>query len=477
MKRLADIFAVDTIRASLPLLLVAVVVLGAGFAYLPLPMLALFILLPLAVALYRSPLLGILLVTFALPFERIGSLEMQAGTIKPSQVLAALTVVCWVARVVWRRQKHFRPNPLTVPLLVFIAICVVSLTQALHVRYSAEVVVLTTFTLLAGWMVPQIITTRTMLKGVVMILLASAAFVSTFGLFQFFGDLAGLPTSVTGLRELYTKEVFGFPRIQSTTHEPLYFGNYLLIPIGLLFAYLLERRARIPLWIAWGLLSLCGVNLVLTVSRGAYLAAVGEIALILFVLWRLVLKPRIFIPLILGVAIVGWIAARSLSSGDTLQRNTDTFLSHVQNVFYGASYNERVTTIEQARTAFWQSPIIGIGAGGFGPYAAHSPLVKPKDGWPIVNNESIELLAETGILGFLSIVATLIILAFRSGKAFLRARDPFFAATLVGLSAALFGVVIQYQTFSTLYFMHVWFLIGLLIAVQNLILVGEKPLW
>lgn len=475
MKKLADFVIVHRMHARLPLFLAAAVVLGAGFAFFPLLTLALCVLLPLAVAVYRFPLLGILLVAFSLPFERIGAFESSAGTIKPSQILAALTIICWLAGVVGKRQRIFRPNPLTLPLLVFIAICVASLTQSRNVQYSAEVVALTAFTLFAGWIVPHIVTTRRALRAVVIVLLAAAAIVAAFGLFQFFGDLAGLPTSVTGLRELYTKEVFGFPRIQSTALEPLYFGNYLLIPIGLLFAYLLERRARIPLWALWLLLGLCSVNLVLTVSRGAYLAAAAEVVLILLVMWRLVFTPRILIPLVLGVAAVAWVAARSLSTGDALQLNTDTFLSHVQNVFYGASYNERVATIEQARTAFWQSPIIGIGAGGFGPYAASSPLVKPKDGWKIVNNESMELLAETGMFGFLSIITALVLLAFRSVKAFLRVRDPLFAATLVGLSAALLGVVVQYQTFSTLYIMHVWFLVGLLIAVQNLILAGERP--
>lgn len=475
MKELVDFVTTKKIRVVLPLFLMAAAALGAGFAYLPLPMFALCVLVALSVAVYRFPLLGILLVVFALPFERIGAIESSAGTIKPSQILAALTIVCWLAGVAWKRQKHFRPNPITVPLLVFLAVCIASLTQSQNVQYSAQVIALTAFTLLAGWIVPHIVTTRKALRMVVIVLLAAAAIVGAFGLFQFFGDLAGLPTSLTGLRELYTKEVFGFPRIQSTALEPLYFGNYLLIPIGLLFAYLLERRARIPLWALWPLLGLCSVNLVLTVSRGAYLAAAVEVALVLLVMWCLVLTPRILIPLVLGVAAVAWVAARSLSAGDALQLNTDTFLSHVQNVFYGASYDERVATIEQARTAFWQSPIIGIGAGGFGPYAASSPLVKPRDGWKIVNNESMELLAETGILGLLSIVTALVLLALRSVKAFLRVReDPFFAATLIGLTAALFGIVIQYQTFSTLYIMHVWFLVGLLVAVQNLILVGER---
>jgi len=35
--------------------------------------------------------------------------------------------------------------------------------------------------------------------------------------------------------------------------------------------------------------------------------------------------------------------------------------------------------------------------------------------------------------------------------------------------AAFVGILVQYQTFSILYIMHIWFVIGMLISVQNLI--------
>jgi O-Antigen ligase len=55
-----------------------------------------------------------------------------------------------------------------------------------------------------------------------------------FGLYQFFGDLAGIPPVFTLLREHYTKLVFGVPRVQGTAVEPLYFAGMLLIAIFVL---------------------------------------------------------------------------------------------------------------------------------------------------------------------------------------------------------------------------------------------------
>jgi O-Antigen ligase len=64
---------------------------------------------------------------------------------------------------------------------------------------------------------------------------------SIFGLYQFFGDLVGIPPALTLLREHYTKVVFGVPRVQGTAVEPLYFAGMLLIAIFVLFFWICER--------------------------------------------------------------------------------------------------------------------------------------------------------------------------------------------------------------------------------------------
>jgi O-Antigen ligase len=64
---------------------------------------------------------------------------------------------------------------------------------------------------------------------------------SIFGLFQFVGDLVGIPPMFTLLREHYTKIVFGVPRVQGTAVEPLYFAGMLLIAIFVLIFWICER--------------------------------------------------------------------------------------------------------------------------------------------------------------------------------------------------------------------------------------------
>lgn len=429
----------------------------------------------LGALIFRFPFLGILLITFFLPFERIGTLETGAGTIRLTQVLLAITII--VAWLTWARGRaRPRPYPLLIPLCMFLVANVLGLLQSPNISYSIEILLITIFTILASVCVSQLVTDKQRLTVLVNVLLLSAFVVCLFGIFQFLGDLAGLPTSVTGLRDLYTKDVFGFPRIQSTALEPLYFANYLLLPLSVAYALFLHRWKRFPAWLLFGLLILFGGNLLLTVSRGGYAGMAASLVVITLLSLRQFLQIRILVPVIIGIIIVLIGMQKFLNVGDFARLNVETFTEHVVAVFSGPSFQERVETIKQAHSAFWQSPWVGIGPGSFGPFVAIHPLVKPDGGWQIVNNESFELLAETGLLGFLSVMAMIMLLIIRSFRAehVPYAQPAFVRAVHIGLLGALIGVLTQYQTFSVLYIMHVWFLIGLLIAVQSLLLGKQK---
>ena len=147
---------------------------------------------------------------------------------------------------------------------------------------------------------------------------------------------------------------------------------------------------------------------------------------------------------------------------------------HVTNAFYGASFDERVDTFSTATQAWRENPWFGVGFGGFGTYAAEHPYYMPKDGWRIVNNQFIEILAENGIIGFIIFLSILGILIVRSIKAIKISKNYYTKSIMISLLAVLIGIIAQYQTFSTLYIMHIWFVIGLMIAVQNLIIFGHE---
>lgn len=467
---------------GLPLaLLIAVTALAAltliaAILDVVLPFAIAVIALGIAVIIFRHPILGVLGVVAFLPFERIGSVDVSGVTIRAHQVLALLTLFSWGMNQLLRPRRAFRPNPFVVPLLLFLLANTASLSHALNFERSLSVFLFTAFTIAVALLLPQLVVSKKHVEWVVRALIVSSVLVSVFGIFQFLGDIAGLPTTITGLREHYTKAVFGFPRIQSTALEPLYFANYLLLPIGVVISLLVgwkKTHADHPLVrtrVLLPLLILLSVNLILTVSRGGYLALAAMLAVLGVVYLKEVLTPRWVLVTLGSILFAMWAATRFLGLGGG-GANLETFRSHVVDVFQGAAYSERIENYEIALRGFREHPILGIGPGSFGPYATVHASIEPKEGWKIVNNEFLELLAETGVVGFSLFLFFAGFLIVRSIKASSRARgSPLERSILIGLTATWIGILVQYQTFSILYIMHVWVVVGLLVAVQNNIL-------
>lgn len=417
-----------------------------------------------------NPLAGMYYLAFFLPFERIGSVDVAGITIRISQVLALLTTLAWFIRGLALRSFKFRPYPIILPIAGFVSVMLITLVNSPNLQRSIMVLSFILFTIFVSILIPNIIRHRYQVERVVHIVLGSMVVVSSFGLFQFLGDIVGLPTSLTGLRPQYTKDILGFPRIQSTALEPLYFANYLLIPLSLAIALWLKKSGRIkPLWL-FGIIVLGSINLILTVARGGYIALAVTVCCLSIAYWRQIFQPKIIIPLLIGLLISGGVAYRFLN----LTEQLESYTTHVSDLFSGASYEERVETFDIAHRIWQQHPWIGIGPGSFGPYASYHPLIMPSEGYKIVNNEYIELLAETGILGLTCFILMVLILYIRSWKAIQHGKDPFLKTVLIALLAAFTGILVQYNTFSVLYIMHIWFTIGFMISVQNILLHGDR---
>lgn len=414
----------------------------------------------------KQPVIGMYLLAWFLPFERIGSVDVAGVTIRISQVIAIITLVVWIGRGFMLNKFKLRPYPIGLPIALFVIISVLSIIHTPNLERSLLVLTFTLFTIGVSIALPNVVRQQRQVLLVIQVLLISACVVSIFGLFQFVGDISGLSTSLTGLREQYTKDILGFPRIQATALEPLYFANYLLIPFSIVLALLLSKTRTFKPSYLFAVVALTSINLILTVSRGGYIAwAVVLVALGVYY-FKALLRPRMIIALTSIALVVLVVTIRFLN----ITEQVDTFKQHITNVFDGASYVERVETFSLAYDMWLEHPWIGYGPGSFGPYAALHPLRAPTEGYKIVNNEYIELLAETGILGLAAFGVVIFSLFIRSWKALRRGTNPELKAILVGLVMALLGIVVQYNTFSVLYIMHIWFTIGMLIAVQNLLL-------
>ncbi len=435
----------------------------------PLIFLGLIVFLIVTILIFKNPVLGLVLVVFFLPFERIGAYELNNLTIRVSQILTIVTLIAWITNGILKKKIELAKNPTVLPLALFVIINLFSLVNTLNIERSSAVLLFTLFTIIFSLLIPNLIRNKEGLNKVVITLLFSAFLVSIFGIYQFIGDSLGLSPEITGLREQYTKTVLGFPRAQGTAFEPLYFANYLLIPLGIVFSLFLSHTSKIKSHWLVGCLIILGLALVLTISRGGYLGLAALFLTISLYYLKNIFTPKRILLLALVLIVVWFSFTRFLGLSDAL--NLESFRLHTLNVFYGGSFVERVETLESALSAFRDHPFLGVGVGGFGPYVSIQPYFFPIDGWKIVNNEFVEILAETGILGLITFLVFLLFLVIRSFKAIKSDEDPYLKALAIGTLGGFLGILVQYQTFSTLYIMHVWFLFGLMVAVQNLILI------
>ena len=431
-----------------------------------------FAVIILAFLVFRKPELGWFLIVFFLPFERVPSIELAGINLKINTFLGFLTLLAWILAILANYKKYkISPNALSIPLSLFIIALLLSLTQAQNLSRAVVVLTFILFTIALAILAVNFVNNRENLQKTIFVLFLSSLIVGLFGLFQFGGDVIGLPQTLTLLKEGYTSKVFGFPRIQAFSMEPLYLANYLLIPLSIGLALFVNRQNE-PIKRSWLviLLVLLMVNFILTVSRGGYLGLVGTcLVLFFFFLRRLLTWKNILIAAVAAAVIIYGVA---FALARSQYRATNEFLGHIQfkDITEGESIEGRLVTFKNALRAYGQSPWLGIGVGNYGPWAKNYPPVAPKTGWDIVNNQYIELLAETGLVGLVAFIIMLIVLIVRSLVALRYTTDIFLKSVLIGLLAALIGILIQYNFMSTLYIIHIWVLIGMLIAVQNIIL-------
>lgn len=413
----------------------------------------------------------------ALPFERIPSLDLPLGaqsvTVRLSMVIAVLALIFIGSKINWRAIKLAFSNP-AIWLFLYLLVLVISSFQSLNPGRSLFVVVATSITILTAILISQSLKNFSLFK-VYAVYAVSAVVVSIFGLYQFFGESIGLSTALTGLRENYIKEVFGFPRIQSTGLEPLFFGNYLLLPV-LLIAGMIYGRQKNSLK-SYLVLALLITTLGLTLSRGAIIgAAAGAIILIVGLYKYADLKSlgRLITAIILGAgACLLLIFAVTNATSPEPEKGKVAVNRYIQQSQAQATTtsgdSDRIVNRRLAQQAFTERPLLGYGPGAFGAYAqqAYPAMYPPTANYPTVNNEYYEILAETGLAGALTLLGFAASLLY---QAFMRLRTkihPYQRIWIIVLLTTCVAYGIQYYAFSTLYIMHIWVTVGLLLGLLN----------
>ena len=177
---------------------------------------------------------------FSLPFERIPSLNFGVN-LRISQILTILSLIFIIILVLKKDAQilRFKIQKSFIWLILFYFFSVPSI---LFVQDFGRFVTTSVATFLAFFTCFVVAHFTVSIWQSLRYLLVSMTISGIFGVFQFFGDFLDFPTTVTGLRPQYTKAVFGYPRIQATAIEPLYFAGMLFLPLFFVILVLLNQR-------------------------------------------------------------------------------------------------------------------------------------------------------------------------------------------------------------------------------------------
>ena len=179
---------------------------------------------------------------FSLPFERIPSINLGVN-LRISQLLTIISLV-FIIILVLKKDRQILQFKIQKPFIWLVLFYFFAIPSIFFVQDFGRFITTSIATFLvfcACFLVAHF--TKSVWQSL-RYLLISTTISGIFGIYQFLGDFLDFPIILTGLRPQYTKAVFGYPRIQATAIEPLYFAGMLFLPLFFWILILLNRECK-----------------------------------------------------------------------------------------------------------------------------------------------------------------------------------------------------------------------------------------
>jgi len=452
-------------------LLVIVLIVGLSIALLPLTLAGGAILggIVFLVTLIR-PEHGLYLLVLAVPFGSVREIAISGLTVGATEALTGLVLAAWLARMVAIREIKTIHPPLLLPLLIFLGAILLSLTDALSLKYSFKEI-LKWVEVLGIYLFVVNVIEREQGKVVILMMLLTGIGQALLGFYQFFARV-GPPAFVILGR---------FVRAYGTFEQPNPYGGYLGLVLPLVCGVLLGI-GKPGYWRYWILdigrlvailgLAIMGAALLMSWSRGAWLGFAA--ALILMSLAYTRRATALFALLCLLAASVLLLGSVQALPHAIVQRFTD-FLPYL-NVFdvRGVELTKGNYAVVE-RLAHWQAawgmfsdrPWLGVGIGNYEPVYPVYSLPDWKEPLGHAHNYYLNIAAEAGLVG-LAAYFVLWGAAFWQAWKVVRTTQGYWR----GVAAGILGVLTHlsvHNFFDNLYvhnmYLHVAILLGLLFVI------------
>jgi len=396
---------------------------------------------------------------FFLPFERIPTVEVFDFTVKISYLFGAALILSTIFFKNVRLRKFEKSD---IFLTLFLIYGFISVFWACDLTRALVIWSLWFFVALIYKIISSLKLSDNQRKKIIDIILYSTLLVALFGLYQFVADSIGLSQSFTGLRYQYTKAILGFPRIQSVALEPLYFSNFLLVPLYLTLKRYFDQKKFFSsyFWLTF----LIMINIFLGVARSAYLALVITLILLIFYLitkneWQKIYKILLSIILSFIFSIILLFTFNGLEA-------TKTYFDHITVGDTGTEVSTvgRMEIYKSATEVFLENPL-GIGISSWG--VEHQSLVDYSNikSYGNINNQYLEILVEVGVIGFLFYLLFIVFYLREIFANIEKKSTDKLLVIMIGLG--ILAIITQYNFFSTLYIIYIWAFLGLLKNTKN----------
>lgn len=250
---------------------------------------------------------------------------------------------------------------------------------------------------------------------------------------------------------------FGLPRLTYLNTDPNYYalhvGTYLAFTLALL---LLQPRSGVRA--KWLLIVLLGMNVTLTLSRGATLALLA-LLLTMAVVFRARISRRMAVVAVIVVVCVAVIGAAFTPTWVWMYQ-WERLVGTVQDLTTGQDL--RLPQFQAAWNNFIASPILGIGIGVSRAWEQY---------WRHAHCIVLEILQDTGLVGFIGYVLMVGTVVRMGLQVVRRCSDSYLQSVAGALLVAMLYFHFQALTLNAVQDVMLWALMGLIVAVA---IIAEK---
>ncbi len=358
--------------------------------------------------------------------------------------LALASFMSMVLKMLTDKNAKFVTTPLDVPLAIFIIIMGISAVTSFARGNSITIFLVYFAFALSYYTVTNAVKTKKQLVALVMGMLFAGLGVALYGIYQhIFG--------FTGADAWIDKEMFEdiSTRVISTFGNPNVLGEYLLLLIPVCCGYIFSRTKTFNKFVTVCITAILCMCMIYTYSRGNWIGLM--VAFMLFfmfydsrIVWLGVIA-LLFAPVLAPQTIID----RILSIGNT----SDSSTSYRVYIWIG--------TIAMLKD-YWLCGI-GLGSEAYNliyPFYSYSGIVAPHS-----HNLYLQIITENGILGIISFVAIIFVYYKAVISTLITEKNKMLKATITGLSAGMFGYLVQGMFDNVWYNYRIVFMFYIIIAL------------